>query len=325
MAQPSHIFIVGVPRSGTSVLRNALNCSKNVAICGETHFLGSPRTSSSLLRYVLNRPEKVADRGGRFLLWKRPTNPGSRQAFAKVGDISTDTGAKKVVDYIYNSRPTFWRWAAEHVDREEFLHRLLESDRTDRALLDLLMAFYANGKPIRGEKTPDHIHHVPTLLEWFPKAKIVHTFRDLRAVFVSLREKILKRQDISSRHRILRKSPLLYEAHLSINIAIHWLRVAQLHHQFQQLYPDNYYFCKFEDLVHNPRTHLKRICDFLEIDFTEAMLHQSFQNSSLIPRHQARGFDATAANRWRKHLHPLTNKWLVWWSRKQLLEFGYQL
>jgi len=326
MAQPSHIFIVGIPRSGTSVLRNILNCSESIAICGETHFLGSPKTGPRLLKYVVNHPAKVADRGT-LPPWKKPANPGSRQAFARVSDISTDTGAEKVVDYIYNNHPTFWGWVAEHVDRQEFLCRLMESDRTDRSLFDLLMAFYADasGKPIRGEKTPDHIHHVPTLLGWFPNAKIVHMFRDPRAVFVSHRGKNFKRQNISSRHRIFRQSPLAYEAYLSIDIAIHWLRIAQLHHQYQQLYPNSYYLCKFEDLVSDPGAHLKRICDFLGIDFVETMLKLSFQNSSLIPRHQVQGFDAAAADRWRKHLHPVTNKWFVWWSKKHLLEFGYQL
>lgn len=326
MAQPSHIFVVGIHRSGTSVLRNTLNCSEDIAICGETHFFGSPRTGSVLLEYVLNRPEKVKDRSISFLR-EKPAKPGSRQAFARVGDVSTDIGAKKVVDYIYNSHPTFWRWIAEHVDREEFLCRYLESDRTDRSLFDLLMTFYANanGKSIRGEKTPKHIYHVPTLLEWFPNAKIVHMFRDLRAVFISTQKKALKRPGVSLRRRILQPSRLTYEVHLSINLTIRWLRIAQLHYQYQRLYPKSYYLCKFEDLVSDPRTHLRRVCDFLEIDFTETMLKQPFQNSSLIPRHQAQGFDATAADRWRKHLHPVTNKWLVRWSKKHLLEFGYQL
>lgn len=38
MAQPSHIFVVGSPRTGTNIMRRVLNASEEVAICGETHF-----------------------------------------------------------------------------------------------------------------------------------------------------------------------------------------------------------------------------------------------------------------------------------------------
>lgn len=296
MIQPSHIFIVGSFRTGTSLTRNILNCSEKVAICDETHFLG----------HMIGK--------------------GFRHKFARVGDLSTDTGAKKVIDYIYNLRhKNFWRWVQRNVAREEFLQRLLESDRTDRALFDLVMAFYANGKPIRGEKTPAHIHYVPTLLEWFPNAKIVHTFRDPRAIFVSKKKKKSKQENVPLRYHLLRKSESIFEIYLSFNVLITWLRIVQLHHRYQQLYPNNYYLSKYEDLISDPETCLRKLCDFLAIDFTEAMLQQTVVNSSFVSRQdQVQGFDISAIDRWREHLPPVINKWFVLWCEKHLLEFGYQ-
>jgi hypothetical protein len=303
MTQPGYAFIVGLPRTGTTLVRNILNCSEDVAICrGESHFFGDIR------------------------LLGLQTRPGFRQQFAKVGNISTDAGVKKLVDHIYNIRQNvFWSWVRENVNREDFLRRLLESDRTDRALFDLVMAFYADDKPVRGEKTPAHIHYVPTLLEWFPNAKIIHMFRDPRAVYVSAKKKAARKNPTPPRS-ILRRSGVIEEIYSSLVVITTCLRVIRLHHQYQQLYPNNYYFCKYEDLISDPKTNLQKLCDFLEIDFSKAMLQQTVVNSSFVSRDdQVQGFDTSAITRWRKHLHPVMNYWFVLCCKKQLLEFGYQL
>jgi hypothetical protein len=253
------------------------------------------------------------------------TGNGSSKPKVSPAARASDSGARRVVDHICEGRPAFWGTAADQIDRAEFARRLLASDRTERSLFELLMALYAGGKPILGEKSPHHIHYVPTLLEWFPQAKVIHTLRDLRAIFVSQRQKKSKQENVPRRHRLFRNSALSYEVYMGLNISIHWLRLAQLHHQYRQCYPNNYYLCRFEDLVTDPERHLRKLCTFLDIDFNQAMLQQSFQNSSLTERHQAQGFDALATARWRQHLHPLTNKWLIWWSKKQLTEFGYPL
>lgn len=301
MAQPSHSFIVGSFRSGTTLMRHILNSSQDIAICGETHFLG--------------------DLFGQKY--------GFRYKFAKIGNIATDDGAAKVVDYIYNLRVSnFWDWIQKNVAREEFLSRLLESDRTDRALFDLVMAFYANanGKSVRGEKTPFHIYYVPTLLEWFPQAKIVHIFRDPRAILASKKKKTFKRKRLSLGYRILRQLGPLFDAYLSLNVLIHWLHIVQLHNQYQQLYPDNYYFLKYEDLIRDPKISLEKLCAFLEINFSAAMLQQTVVNSGFVLRDdQVQDFDVSAIDRWRKYLHPVINYWFVLWCKKHLLEFGYQL
>lgn len=298
MAKPSHIFIVGSYRSGTTLARSILNSSEDVAICGETHFLG-----------------KLAGRGG------------LREEFAKVADISTDAGPQKVVDFIYNLRKAFFgNWFRENVAREEFLRRLLESERTDRALFDLVMTFYADGKPIRGEKTPAHIYYVPTLLEWFPNAKIIHTFRDPRAIYISERNKKAKQEKTSRRYRILRWSKLALGMFLSLHVLITWLYIVRLHYRYQRLYPHNYYFVKFEDLISDPNTHVKQMCEFLEIDFTEAMLQQTVVNSSFVSRRdQIQGFDTSAIDRWRQYIPPVVNRWFVFWCKRHFLEFGYQV
>jgi hypothetical protein len=324
MDRPSHIFVVGSYRSGTSLVRSVLDNSEQVALCGETHFLNGPKTFTSFIKGCFNQVEQPGFYSQGYLL-KNPPTPGSWRALAQIGDISTDEGVQKLVDHIFDNSPWRW-WTPERYSRAEFRQKLCESDRTARSFFDLLLGFYAGHKLIRGEKTPNHIHHVPTLLEWFPNAKIIHTFRDVRAVFVSQQKKKFKqeREKLSPRQQFFRKSAAAHEMFMSLNVIIHWLRVVQLHHQYQQRYPDNYYFCRFEDLISDPETQLGKLCDYLGIELTQAMLHLSFQNSSFVPRGQVQGFDTSAVDRWREYLSPALNRWFVFWGRKHLLEFGYQ-
>jgi hypothetical protein len=301
MKEPGYIFIVGMPRTGTTLTRNILNCSKDIGIGGESRFFEGTR------RFGFE------------------TRPSFRKQIAQVGDIATDVGAKKVTDYIYSIRKNnFWGRIAKSVDREEFLYKLLASSRSERSFLDLAMGFYANGKPFRGEKTPAHVYCVPTLFEWFPNTKVIHMFRDPRAIYISQQKKN-QESNSSLTIPIVHHARIVFELLESTYIMIAWLRVIRLHYQYQQRYPKCYYLLKYEDLISNPQTNSQKLCEFLEVDFTEEMLQQTVINSSFLPSNQAQGFDTQAIDRWRKYMHPIIKKWFALWGKKHLLRFGYKL
>lgn len=299
MSLPSHVFVVGSGRSGTTLMVRILNASDDVAICGETR-----------------------------LLKKGPLRPGFRRAFSKLGDITTVTGATRVVDHIYHGirERSFWDWIRLHVDQEQFLQSFLQSDRSDRALFDLVMALYADGKPVRGEKTPAHIYCVPTLLSWFPRAKVIHMLRDPRAVFVSKRLRIAEKRWDAPEYRLIRGSAFALDLYLSLAIANSWLGCIRRHQRYSNEFPERYYLMRFEDLVAEPGPSLTDLCGFLGIGLSEPMLAQRVVNSSFgLPRIWPDGFDASASERWRSHIPPAVDRWLVALFRRYLLEFGYQL
>lgn len=295
MTKPSHIFIVGSFRSGTTLLRNILNRSSEIAICGETFYLG------------------------RFI------SAGKRHLFAEIGDLKTDEGARKIVDYIYGiEHLDFWRWIKANIDKQQFLKQFLATDRSDKALFDLVMMCFANEKPIRGEKTPAHIHHVSTLIKWFPEAKIIHTLRDPRAIFVSEKRKKMIQSNVTFRYTVLRKSEFLLELYISAHVLLTWLQVVRLHHNYLKTYPYQYYLSKYEDLVSDPETRIKSICQFLEIDFTENMLEQNVINSSFSTGEiNSVGFNTVAINRWQNYISPIIEQWITLWTNKYLVEFNY--
>jgi hypothetical protein len=290
--KPEYVFVVGSFRSGTTLVRNILDASEEISICPETQFLG----------YFIS--------------------PGFLERIREAGDLSNDANVYRAVDYMYSFRESYWRWLQKNVDRVSFTQSLLETDRSDRALFDLLMRLYAKGKPIVGEKSPGHLYYVPTLLDWFPNARVIHTFRDPRAIFISELRKKRQSRFAGARHRRLQRLGL-FVPYILLQVTLTWLRAAYLHKRYQDLYPDRYCLIKFEDLLGHPERHLRLLSDFLDVELSPRILERVISNSSFTGRRGRSGVDMQAVDRWRAHIGPWINRWFLFWGRKQLREFGY--
>jgi hypothetical protein len=295
----SHVFIAGLPRTGSTLTHRILNRSSSVRLAGETHFLGAPG--------AFGRGSGYADR------------------FAAVGDMGSDEGLERVVAAIYEMRgKSFWSRFADGVERGELEEALRASDRTRRGLFDAVLRTYAGGRPVAGDKTPEHIHAVPTLLDWFPDARVIHTFRDPRAIYVSLRRKE-RPEALTPVGRLARRAGPPFELYASTSLAIRWRRVARLHRGYERRYPGRYLLLRFEDMLADPEAATHRLCSFIGIPFEEPMLEQVVHNSSYMPKQSRAGIDRSAGERWRDHLPGVTARWLVAWASPRLLEaFGYE-
>lgn len=297
MSDVQHVFIVGLPRTGTTLTRAILNASPQVGIGGESKFL----------------PTSTA-RG-------RASGEAYRDRFRRAGDIRTDEGIERVADVIYSqAERNYWSRLAEGMERVDFVRRLRSSDRSERALFDIAMDHFAKGRPIRGDKTPQHIHWVPLLLDWFPDARIIHTFRDPRAVHISLLRKPARAAP--GRPRWLRRIPFV-DLYAATSLILRWQRVIALHREYAARYPDRYMFLRFEDLIAEPRAAVERLCSHVGVDFAEGMLDQPVLNSSFVSRGASQGFDRAVIERWREHMSPLTRRWFALLCRRELLAFGY--
>jgi hypothetical protein len=206
-----------------------------------------------------------------------------------------------------------------------------------RAVYDILLKIHtaAEGEDDRlviGDKTGPHLYHVPTLLAWFPEAKIIHTFRDPRAVLASEHKKLLrqfdrkitKAQDKGAKLRslFLKMQRPGYSLMIVFYITAAWLYAARLHRKYQKQYPNNYYLSKFEALVSQPETSLRKLCAFLEIEFEAEMLDPPKVGSSYTQQDNS-GFDKETLNRWQNYLKPWMKVWLRLWGSTYLREFGY--
>lgn len=297
------VFIVGASRSGTTLMRRTLNASDQIAISSENHFMGHLIASE-----------------------------GMRYKFRKFGDLSDDNNARRLVEYIYSADfkenshyrgvSTQWRWITKHIDQADFTRQLLESDRSERALFTIMMRVYADrkGKPIMGEKTPAHVRYVPTMLEWFPEGRVIHMLRDPRGVFVSeLRRR--QGQATSTPYKQLKRIKPLFKLLVLLQTTLAWLESVYRCSKYKRRYPHSYYPLRFEDLVSEPERQIRLACDFLGVGFQPAMLNQAVVSKGFQAGQE--GFDARAADRWRAHIGPWANAWLVLCCTRYLKEFGY--
>ena len=255
------------------------------------------------------------------------TQRSVRQRLKKVGDLSSDEGARQVVDYLFTVRDrhlNFWNFTAKEVDRDAFLRQLLAVPATgrERGLFELAMQAHAGDRPVRGDKTPAHIFLVPQLLEWFPNAKIIHTFRDPRAVYSSRKKKAEDKAGQSTQSG-LRRLGVIFELASSLHVIVNWRRVVRSHQKYEAQFPGRYTMMKYEDLVRQPEATLTRLCSFLNIPLTQSMLSQTVVNSSFLPDGGV-GFDAGSVTRWRKHMDPLVQRWFLMWLGPKLREYGYE-
>jgi hypothetical protein len=298
-----YIFIVGLSRSGTTLMRNILNQSDWIAISRENHFLG----------HLVGAE-------------------GMRQKFRKFGDLSNDENVHKLVDHLYSGgsersswfrrASSHWRWITRRVDRQDFTQKLLETDRSERAFFILLMQLFADkkGKPIMGEKTPAHFRYVETLLNWFPEGKIIHMMRDPRGIFVSEWRRRQKEAQ-SFPYQQLKRLPFLMKLVILLQTTITWREGARRCLENQKRYPLNYYTQRFEDLVSDPARQVQEMCAFIGVPFQPSMLEQTVV--SLGFQEKQTGFDAGAANRWKKHITPGVDAWFRFWLGGDMNKFGY--
>ena len=303
--EPEAIFVVGVSRSGTTLMRNVLERSDRIALAIENHFLG----------HILERE-------------------GARYYFRHAGDLAQDETLRKIVDMIYSGEfqkrsrwrevSPYWRWLTAHVEAEEMTRRLIAlppADRTERGLFGAFLRVYADtrGRPIMGEKTPAHLAYVDTLLEWFPNGRVVHMIRDPRAVYVSdLRRRMTKRRPPYS---WLIRIPFALSAVLLVQVTWTWASAARRDRHLSRHYPGRYRLVRFEDVVTEPDKTLPALFEFLGVapppDPTAVKVYaRGF-------RWGEEGLDSAAASRWREHIRPFPRRWLKFWLGTYMKRFGY--
>ncbi|MBP2704795.1 sulfotransferase [Microbispora sp. RL4-1S] len=147
------VFVIGCPRSGTTMLQLMLHSHPRLAVPPETRFL--------VPAYF------------------------SRRAY---GDMRLADNRRKLAAWIAEGRNTKFRELG--IDAADFVQAAMHGPGSFGSVIGMVFKCYAErfGKPRWGDKRPSYYRHVEMLVRMFPDAQFVHLIRDGRDCVASLKQ-----------------------------------------------------------------------------------------------------------------------------------------
>ena len=175
----------------------------------------------------------------------------------------------------------------EYFDYKSFFEKQQYPIHSLKELANSLFAEIAKAKhkKIFIEQTPWYGQRIDILNELFPDAKYIHMVRDGRDVAISFA-----------------RTPW-WSNNIGENLEKWYAEVKQIIDSSNKiLNPNQILQVRYEDFVAQPESELKRICDFLVIDFEEAMLDPTTHiDYSLYRKSDIRNVSSAALNEWVKN------------------------
>ena len=221
--RPPAPFVVGMNRSGTTLLRMMLDAHPELTIPPETHFV--PDVIKTFKRTDKTTPADVL---------------GAMKSAREWGDFDfTDI---------------------------EMLGLLRDRGRKLNAG-EALRAFYEayaarEGKPRWGEKTPNYVGKMQQIQRALPEARFIHVIRDGRDVALSVLDRTVR--DLTAADVAKRWKRKIQKARDSAPKLRHYTEV------------------RYEDLILDTEPSLRRICEFIELDWDDAVLDYHERSSSRL-------------------------------------------
>ena len=227
------MFVVGCPRSGTTVLQRMLDCHPQLAVANDTEFIAAaikgirPRLDLPLTAEILERIREFRTPAGR--------------GFHRLG---LPRGA---------------------------LESAATRARTYSELVAEIYSAFAQlqAKKYAGEKTPNYVRHLPLLHTLFPRAKVVHLIRDGRDVTLALVDWAYDSR--TGRLRGPARMPLWHTSPVAAS-ALWWRWLVERGRGDGAESGHTYFEVRYERLVASPEETLRELTDFLELPFDRQML-----------------------------------------------------
>lgn len=262
------IFVTGASRSGTTVVTRILDGHSDVCGLRETHFFGEfcdPRHDPADKAIDLSRAMTA--------LFVR-----QNEGILSTSRRSSDPGLAAVLEAV-----------GEQGAAEAF------------AVAAAAFASRA-GKLVPCEQTPRNIYYARELLEWYPQARFVHVLRDPRGVMASQKFRWRRRSLMADPSQMSRTQQLrTWINYHPYTVARLWNAATRLALQLEN-HP-RFFLLRFEDLVRDPPSYVRRVCDFLQIEYEPRMLDIEHLNSSHVSAaHSRRGLDPASVEAWKGRL-----------------------
>lgn len=171
-------FIVGLPRSGTTLLATMLNAHSELCVPPETHYFSEPRWA-----------------------WLRARAPRDAQA------------CLRFMDRLLNS-PAFRAFGFNVEERTQIIGEACAGPIGHGRILHTVLGTYASraGKTRWVEKTPRHLEARDRIRAALPEARFLHLVRDPRDVLLSLRRVPWNRRTAGGHYRRWRRAARAFDS-----------------------------------------------------------------------------------------------------------------
>ncbi len=246
--------------------------------------VGFQRSGTTLLRLMLDNHPELAVPLDTVGLWAR-----YESRLGEYGSMEDDAGCRRLItDLLAEERIQLWE--APLTAETVLAHRRRPGYAGIMEAFHLAYAAH-HGKRAWGDKDPGNMERIDQLSRWFPECRIIHIIRDGRDACLSQTKQDFGFDD-------------LFECAVAWREQVEWVRrIGGI------LGPARYAEVRYEDLVAQPETELRRVCAFLEVAWQPAMLQYHRDVKRSVPdskRHIWPMLDQPPrkdnAGRWKKEL-----------------------
>jgi hypothetical protein len=268
-------FIVGTPRSGTTLTARILGNHSILYRPGETHFMQdiyARRASIGDLEADPEARENVLER--LRTIYSRYNSPG----------------AQRLVDRLFASTDLKERLKAAKTYRDAFytfMHVQMQDAKKQRWL----------------NHVPRDLFDIDALFDLFPDCTVIVCIRHPLDFLASYREKVNR----SARHSSPANTERLRRLYHPVAVAMLWQSSANAAHTALTKRRDQVVLSRYEDLVADPSRQVRMLSEFVGVAFEPQMLAVDANNSSY--RTSERGIFSSAVGRWRSTL-PMTEAFI---------------
>lgn len=281
------IFVIGTPRSGTTLTARILGRHSGIFMPGETHFFPYIYADREYIDGLgaEERRTELMSRLGR--LYRQFNEPDDQE---RVDRLFQDPAIVSQLEYSLG-------------------------DYQSAFSMFMAVQMQAENKRRWGNNTPKDLFYASELLAFFPDARFIVCVRDPRDFLASYQDK----WKVTAEDQVDRLKRLYHP----IVTTMLWKSSMRLVPQLRtRVPPGNLYVSRYEALVNDPENCVREMCAVIGEPFEPQMLEVQFSNSS--EQASAAGIYVSSTGKWRERLTP-EETWLAQrLTRSEMAALGYE-
>lgn len=196
-----------------------------------------------------------------------------------------------------------------HEEAIKIIERLGNDKPTPTRMFEEFLSYEGQrvGATVICEQTPRNLYYVDEILSLYPEAKIIEMIRDPRDVLVSMKHK-WRRRHLAEGNYPLKAAFRSWTNYHPILISRIWKGAAREGRCLSR--SARVLRAHYEELVSNPETEIRRICEMSGLEFEEDMLNVRHIGSSTSSDVGETGLSSSSIGGWKKGGLSRTELWL---------------